>query len=69
MGKKQRLENQLGRVGSTLSSSELDKIKEKLNISGGIRDFAKDLNIKIGGESKTSNPEYGYSSAQGCYSC
>jgi membrane-bound lytic murein transglycosylase MltF len=31
----------------TLSSSELDKIKEKLNISGGVKDFAKDLNIKI----------------------
>ena len=65
MGKEQRLENQLGRVGGTLSSSELDKIKEKLNISGGIKDFAKDLNIKIGSGSKASNPEYGYSTAEG----
>ena len=65
MGKKQQLKNQLNKVGGTLNSSELDKIKEKLNISGGVRDFAKDLNIKIGGGSKTSNPEYGYSSAQG----
>jgi hypothetical protein len=29
MGKKQQLKNQLNKVGSTLSSSELDKIKEK----------------------------------------
>ena len=65
MGKKQQLKNQLNKVGGTLSSSKLDKIKEKLNISGGIRDFAKDLNITIGGVSETSNPEYGYSTAEG----
>jgi hypothetical protein len=44
-----RLENQLGRVGGTLNASELNRIKEKLNISGGVRAMARDKGIKIFG--------------------
>ena len=48
--KSQQIKSQLKKVGGKLSSSELDKIKEKLNISGGIRPIVKDLGIKTFGE-------------------
>jgi hypothetical protein len=66
MGKEQQLKNQLNKAGGTLSSSELDKIKEKLNISGGIRDFAKASGIKIaGGGGKELGSAFNYSTAEG----
>ena len=66
--KSQQIKSQLKKVGGKLSSSELDKIKEKLNISGGIRPIAKDLGIKTFGEGKTQIPQPGSSSGdEGMY--
>lgn len=70
MSKKQQqqVKSQLKKVGDKLSFSELDKIKEKLNISGGIRPIAKDLGIKTFGEGKTKIPQPGSSSGdEGMY--
>lgn len=67
--KKQQIKRQLKKVGGKLSSSELDNIKEKLNISGGIRPIAKDLGIKTFSKGRTQIPQPGSSSGnKGMYS-
>jgi hypothetical protein len=43
-----KLSNQLAKVGGTLSAKELEAIKAKLGISGGIKAAAKEAGIKIG---------------------
>jgi hypothetical protein len=45
---KNKLSNQLDKVGGTLSAKELEAIKAKLGISGGIKAAAKEAGIKIG---------------------
>jgi parvulin-like peptidyl-prolyl isomerase len=42
-----KLDRELGKVGGTLSAKELEQIKEKLGISRGVQNAAKDLGIKI----------------------
>jgi hypothetical protein len=42
-----KLDRELGKVGGTLSAKELEQIKEKLGISRGVKNAAKDLGIKI----------------------
>ena len=66
--KSQEIKSQLEKVGDKLSFSELNKIKEKLNISGGIRPIAKDLGIETFSEGKTQIPQPGSSSGdEGMY--
>jgi hypothetical protein len=43
-----KLDSQLSKVGSSLSAKELERIKAKLGISGGIREAAQEAGIKIG---------------------
>ena len=43
-----KLSNQLAKVGGTLSAKELEAIKARLGISGGIKAAAKEAGIKIG---------------------
>jgi hypothetical protein len=42
------LDKQLAKVGGTLSEKELEQIKKKLGISGGVREAAKEADIKLG---------------------
>jgi hypothetical protein len=56
MGKKsggggsfQQIKDQLAKVGNKLSSSELDRIKEKTGVSGGIKAIAKKQGISTPG--------------------
>lgn len=48
MAKKKELNKQLTKVGGTLSERELEQIKKKLGISGGVRKAAQEAGIKIG---------------------
>ena len=43
-----KLDKQLAKVGGTLSEKELEQIKKKLGISGGVREAAKEADIKLG---------------------
>jgi hypothetical protein len=43
-----KLDKQLAKVGGTLSEKELEQIKKKLGISGGVREAAKEAGIKLG---------------------
>ena len=43
-----KLDEQLAKVGGTLSKKELEQIKKKLGISGGVREAAKEAGIKLG---------------------
>jgi len=77
MGKKsggggsfQQIKDHLQNVGSKLSSSELDKIKEKTGVSGGIRAIAKRQGISTPGSGPRESaevPGYGSSEAQGMF--
>ena len=51
-----KLDNQLSKVGSSLSAKELERIKAKLGISGGIREAAQEAGIKIGGSLVKDKP-------------
>lgn len=77
MGKKsggggsfQEIKDRLEKVGSKLSSSELDRIKEKTGVSGGIRAIAKKQGISLPGSGpreRAEVPGYGSSEAQGMF--
>ena len=70
MGKKTRqaIRGQLEKVGGKLSSSEFDKIKERLDVSGKlIRQQAKREDIRLPGQSRADLPGYGSSEAQGMF--
>jgi hypothetical protein len=43
-----KLDKQLAKVGGTLSEKELEQIKKKLGISGGVREAAKEADIRLG---------------------
>jgi hypothetical protein len=43
-----KLDKELKKVGGTLSAKELEQIKKKLGISGGVRAAAKEAGIKLG---------------------
>jgi hypothetical protein len=51
-----KIKKELSKVGNTLSARELEQIKEKLGISGGVRGIAKELGIKIGGTITQNKP-------------
>lgn len=64
------LKKELSKVGNKLSSSELNKIKDKLGISSGVKSSAKDLGIKIGGggggnKGSVEIPGFSYSESAG----
>ena len=77
MGKKsggggsfQQIKDRLQNVGPKLSSSELDRIKEKTGVSGGIRAIAKKQGISLPGSGpreRAEVPGYGSSEAQGMF--
>jgi hypothetical protein len=70
MGKetRQAIRGQLEKVGGKLSSSEFDKIKERLDVSGKlIRQQAKREDIRLPGQSRADLPGYGSSEAQGMF--
>ena len=52
-----KLDRELGKVGGTLSAKELEQIKEKLGISRGVQNAAKDLGIKISDSITKDKPE------------
>ena len=52
-----KLDKQLDKVGGTLSAKELEQIKQKLGITGGVREEAKDAGIKIGDSLVKDKPE------------
>ena len=43
-----KLDKQLAKVGGTLSEKELEQIKKRLGISGGVREAAQEAGIKLG---------------------
>jgi hypothetical protein len=43
-----KLDKQLDKVGGSLSEKELEQIKKKLGISGGVREAAQEAGIKLG---------------------
>jgi hypothetical protein len=66
----QEIKDRLQNVGPKLSSSELDKIKEKTGVSGGIRAIAKEQGISLPGSGpyeRAEVPGYGSSGAQGMF--
>ena len=70
MGKetRQAIRGQLEKVGGKLSSSEFDKIKERLDVSGKlIRQQAEKEGVRLPGQEKTELPNYNYSGAQGMF--
>jgi hypothetical protein len=69
-GSFQQVKDRLQNVGSKLSSSELDRIKEKTGVSGGIRAIAKRQGISLPGSGpreRAEVPGYGSSEAQGMF--
>jgi hypothetical protein len=69
-GSFQQIKDRLQNVGSKLSSSELDKIKEKTGVSSGIRAIAKRQGISLPGSGpreRAEVPGYGSSEAQGMF--
>jgi hypothetical protein len=69
-GSFQQIKDRLQNVGPKLSSSELDRIKEKTGVSGGIRAIAKKQGISLPGSGpreRAEVPGYGSSEAQGMF--
>jgi hypothetical protein len=66
----QQIKDQLSKIGPKLSSSELDRIKERTGVSGGIRSIAKKQGIEIpggGSRNRAEVPGYGSSEAEGMF--
>ena len=69
-GSFQQVKDRLQNVGSKLSSSELDRIKEKTGVSGGIRAIAKKQGISLPGSGpreRAEVPGYGFSGGEGMF--
>ena len=69
-GSFQQIKDLLQNVGPKLSSSELDKIKEKTGVSGGIRAIAKKQGISLPGSGpreRAEVPGYGFSGGEGMF--
>lgn len=58
MGKKQKIKKLLSKVGKKLSTSEIEKIKRKTGVGGGIASIAKKQGINV--KQPKSAPEYSY---------
>ena len=58
MGKKQQIKGLLSKVGKNLSTSEIERIKRKTGVGGGITAIAKKQGINI--KQPKGTPEYSY---------
>jgi hypothetical protein len=69
-GSFQQIKDRLAKVGNRLSSSELDRIKEKTGVSSGIKAQAKKQGISTPGirpRERAEVPGYGFSGAGGMF--